>query len=556
MTRTDPLAVVPPFDIDPALHFQTKALGHLAITDEHVLCCDPLAGGGERFERRIPNGRYPVRVVIAARGGDERIALAQLMVRDEAPAAWVLATRADERPETLRAGDVFGYGVDSGTGCFADVDPSECDVDGLLRQLEKHQRTTWSHAECPGVTDASVIAFSSGYGDGVYPSYWGLDAKGAVVCLVTDFGVVSIPWPAFEERPDARRAYADELMTKLRADTSYGGYSVAMEIGALGREARDHAGELLSMVADTDREGQRGGIVRALALIAREAPEVADLAIEAWRASNGRDDELLTIPRRLPHLSEHVCAALEEVVRDSTRDATVRAESLAELQRHLSRADAILLLDRLVRDPEPEIRVQALSLLRDYDEPALWAARVEQFIDDRSPVARRGLARELRTWKNDVDKWMPVLAPMMADMDPDVQIEAAVSLADSPRYWSMTIPVFEAALERETEPDASGNNLQLTVLWALAQSSIPHEVGQSLAAPLRKRYAKHPAMKMLFRDAEPAKLPKPKRATAKKPAVIAPTKRAIAKKPVTKKKPAPAAKKPSGRTPTTRGKKK
>ncbi|WML52275.1 DUF4241 domain-containing protein [Neobacillus sp. PS3-12] len=34
---------------------------------------------------------------------------------------------------------------------------------------------------------ASISMFSSGWGDGSYPSFWGLDENGDVICLVTDF---------------------------------------------------------------------------------------------------------------------------------------------------------------------------------------------------------------------------------------------------------------------------------------------------------------------------------------------------------------------------------
>jgi hypothetical protein len=35
-----------------------------------------------------------------------------------------------------------------------------------------------------------VISFSSGFGDGFYPSYMAFDEDGRMVALVTDFGVV------------------------------------------------------------------------------------------------------------------------------------------------------------------------------------------------------------------------------------------------------------------------------------------------------------------------------------------------------------------------------
>ena len=37
---------------------------------------------------------------------------------------------------------------------------------------------------------ANVAMFSSGWGDGFYASWFGLDEAGRVVALVTDFGVV------------------------------------------------------------------------------------------------------------------------------------------------------------------------------------------------------------------------------------------------------------------------------------------------------------------------------------------------------------------------------
>ena len=45
-------------------------------------------------------------------------------------------------------------------------------------------------------TGVNIIAFSSGWGDGCYPSYWGYDAADQRVALVTDFGVLDQSWLA------------------------------------------------------------------------------------------------------------------------------------------------------------------------------------------------------------------------------------------------------------------------------------------------------------------------------------------------------------------------
>ena len=39
---------------------------------------------------------------------------------------------------------------------------------------------------------ANVIGFSSGFGDGAYPSWFGLDANGDPLVLLTDFGILEV----------------------------------------------------------------------------------------------------------------------------------------------------------------------------------------------------------------------------------------------------------------------------------------------------------------------------------------------------------------------------
>jgi hypothetical protein len=50
---------------------------------------------------------------------------------------------------------------------------------------------TWDWADF-AVADANVMAFHSGYGDGVYPTYWGLDPSGAPACALTDFLLIEV----------------------------------------------------------------------------------------------------------------------------------------------------------------------------------------------------------------------------------------------------------------------------------------------------------------------------------------------------------------------------
>lgn len=66
------------------------------------------------------------------------------------------------------------------------------DDEELFDALMKTYVHTWSWTDLvlDEVTGANLIAFSSGWGDGSYPSFWGYDADGQRVGLVTDFGVL------------------------------------------------------------------------------------------------------------------------------------------------------------------------------------------------------------------------------------------------------------------------------------------------------------------------------------------------------------------------------
>ena len=92
--------------------------------------------------------------------------------------------------------------VDSGTGGFMDEDAchalkallDESDV-GMLPALEDALSASYGdtcsavNLSLPGLP-ANFTVFTSGDGDGAYPSYWGFDDAGQLCCLMTDFCIL------------------------------------------------------------------------------------------------------------------------------------------------------------------------------------------------------------------------------------------------------------------------------------------------------------------------------------------------------------------------------
>jgi hypothetical protein len=99
----------------------------------------------------------------------------------------------------LGEGQFFGYSVDAGVGTLADL----AALRALAEWDEDRLEEVYNSEQIPGgpvpraigaVTDdrtgANVIIVDSGLGDGVYPTFIGYTAEGAVASFVTDFMVI------------------------------------------------------------------------------------------------------------------------------------------------------------------------------------------------------------------------------------------------------------------------------------------------------------------------------------------------------------------------------
>ena len=193
------LSLYPEVQLKDARLFHTNS-GDINVPSGKLIACDPFVMASEAipFAMEFPKGRFPVRLSIWENGVDQRVAFASVVFKNAPPVAWEMLTLGKQSVATLKNDEIFGYGVDSGTGCFMAVEAqrglsqlmesNDNWFEELADEMDKTYRHTWSwlNKEFDG---ANLVCFSSGLGDGFYASYAGRDEAGEICTVVTDFGV-------------------------------------------------------------------------------------------------------------------------------------------------------------------------------------------------------------------------------------------------------------------------------------------------------------------------------------------------------------------------------
>lgn len=192
-------------------------IGDVNLPTGKIVASDPFFTEEQRpFARTVEPDKYPVYIYVAQI--DElhhRIAYAKVKFRADDASKWILALTDDLTPEELNelADDEFyGFAVESGLACFLDEEtnaeliakidsvqeakPESNYYDEVLadefreysgKNNFSRQLGDWNDHRPNQDSDNNAVMFASGWGDGYYPAYWGLNDNGDTIELVIDF---------------------------------------------------------------------------------------------------------------------------------------------------------------------------------------------------------------------------------------------------------------------------------------------------------------------------------------------------------------------------------
>lgn len=176
-----------------------EKIGTILLPTGRIVACDPyiypLGPDYEPFVQVVPQGRYPVYVQRnTSQDMKTLVSYAMLRFGDGRVARWELATTKGQDIKKLAKGEIFGYAVDAGVGCFMDLETAnlfrvrrdEVEDGGDWMKLLNKDNRTWGERMLNQV-GYNIFSFQTAKGHGIYPSYWGYDEEDTPVCLVTDF---------------------------------------------------------------------------------------------------------------------------------------------------------------------------------------------------------------------------------------------------------------------------------------------------------------------------------------------------------------------------------
>ena len=207
-------------------YFTEKAIGNMevAVLDigavhfptGTVFACDPILELQDalHYMQAIPAGTYPVKIcVVPSEECGDRYACVKVEVSGEKPVRYEMAMTGEEDLDVeLDESDYFGFVVDTGMGCIADIQAQDAFASYWTKRMEENPDITpyddlfcrllaenvkahpkyqgdvgcWLNWTVPE-TDRGLALFSSGLGTGFYPVYFGYDAKGAACAIYVHF---------------------------------------------------------------------------------------------------------------------------------------------------------------------------------------------------------------------------------------------------------------------------------------------------------------------------------------------------------------------------------
>lgn len=191
-------------------------MGEVTFPSGEILVRDPfvwLRREEKSYLQSVPKGRYRLKTLVAKIEEDHyRYVATRIQFTDQVPVIYYEALTGDEDIDTVEKDSYFGFAVDAGLATIVDVDTKNayCDFEeswykenpdkniyddffaavfaqnAIDNPLYQREGGDWINFKIPN-TDLSIPMIQSGFGDDVYPVYFGYDKDNQLCDLVVEY---------------------------------------------------------------------------------------------------------------------------------------------------------------------------------------------------------------------------------------------------------------------------------------------------------------------------------------------------------------------------------
>ena len=191
---------------------ETFDAGKLKIPTGKIVASDPLITAEMLpFETNFPVGEF--QVFVHKEKESNCIAYVEIVFSNEEVSSWEMATTEGQKLSDLKDGEIFGYPVESGMGCFMDAETQDClnhlekrlfhrkgaDFMGLYEEFfhqhffdENGAIDQYAILKPDDEKEGNILAFETGYGEGFYGCYIGFSKSEKPVKIVAEFIEISV----------------------------------------------------------------------------------------------------------------------------------------------------------------------------------------------------------------------------------------------------------------------------------------------------------------------------------------------------------------------------
>ncbi|PWN60647.1 DUF4241 domain-containing protein [Chryseobacterium oncorhynchi] len=186
-------------------------VGKIYLSSGKLVACDPLITNDMlAFSTNFPKGEFSV--MLHKERDSNCVAYAEIVFSNDEITDWKLATTAGQNIKELAKEEVFGYPVESGMGCFMDVDTQNslndleqklyhnkgADFMGIYEEFfheyffdENGAIDQYAFLKPSAAHPGTIFAFETGYGEGFYASYIAYSKDQSPVKIITEFIEIS-----------------------------------------------------------------------------------------------------------------------------------------------------------------------------------------------------------------------------------------------------------------------------------------------------------------------------------------------------------------------------